>query len=332
MKNQFSHEFSIKHISTPTDGDYIKALKIYSSITPFEIITPTNEISFWVEQQNEKTPFELHIFVLILNGDVVGFAMHTYIKSLSLIVNEYMSLDEPVRHPKIFSIYEDLIMHYYNESNVQINFCITEISNKNNGNSVNSESMISFKQLCLDDYGKVNAKYITPPLGLNNHESSFEGFLYIKDINHSNSISSTTYVNILQSLLYDYWIPWYMPFLSNSENEIFAKRIKNLLENIRRDIACNENISIIYSSCNDRYSPVRLSNELIPLRKEKRRTLKYAVPLVLAITIIPLVLFFLYSVVLSKLGFELDKNSSAIGAMVSAVIAVVVSRLIKEKD
>lgn len=45
MTNRLEHRFSIKHVTRTSDEDYVKALRIYNDTTPYEIKTPTNEIS-----------------------------------------------------------------------------------------------------------------------------------------------------------------------------------------------------------------------------------------------------------------------------------------------
>lgn len=51
MTNRLEHRFSIKHVTRTSDEDYVKALRIYNDTTPYEIKTPTNEITYWLSKQ-----------------------------------------------------------------------------------------------------------------------------------------------------------------------------------------------------------------------------------------------------------------------------------------
>lgn len=66
MTNRLEHRFSIKHVTRTSDEDYVKALRIYNDTTPYEIKTPTNEITYWLSKQKISTPFEIYVFILVL--------------------------------------------------------------------------------------------------------------------------------------------------------------------------------------------------------------------------------------------------------------------------
>ena len=182
MDNKLEYRFAIKHIKKLTDDDYIKALHIYNDTTPYEIRTPSNEITFWLSKQNDTTPFKTYAFVLYLNDEVIGMSMTTYIKRTGVVIDEYLAVKEQYRIQTIFLGFEDLVQGFYKENNIEVSFFLTEISHKGNGNEIDRESRISLKLLCVQEYGKIDALYYALPLGLNNYESNFRAFLYIKGI------------------------------------------------------------------------------------------------------------------------------------------------------
>lgn len=62
MTNRLEHRFSIKHVTRTSDEDYVKALRIYNDTTPYEIKTPTNEITYWLS--NKKLVLHLKYMCL----------------------------------------------------------------------------------------------------------------------------------------------------------------------------------------------------------------------------------------------------------------------------
>lgn len=203
MTNQLEHRFSIRRVGKTSEDDYIKALRIYNDTTPFEIKTPTNEITYWISKQRVSTPFEVYAFILYLNDDVIGLSVTTYIKKTKIVVDEYLAVYDQYRIQTIFLVYESLIQNYYKETGIEISYYLTEISYKESGKEMDRESRISLKMLCIEEYGKIDALYYALPLGLENHESNFIAHIYIKGVEPVQSISSKTYQDIVDSVYYD---------------------------------------------------------------------------------------------------------------------------------
>ena len=122
MVNQLEHRFSIKRVVKTSEDDYIKALRIYNDTTPFEIKTPTNEITYWLNKQKVSTPFEIYAFILYLNDEVIGLSMTTYVKKTKIVVDEYLAVFEQYRIQTIFLVYESLIQNYYKETGIEISY------------------------------------------------------------------------------------------------------------------------------------------------------------------------------------------------------------------
>mgnify|MGYP004678272617 FL=1 len=72
------NKYVLKRIHKSSDEDYVKALNIYTSTTPLDIMTESNQITKWLDKGDSKKPFELLIFCLYLDEEVVGFAQITY--------------------------------------------------------------------------------------------------------------------------------------------------------------------------------------------------------------------------------------------------------------
>ena len=76
--------FSIKLITDPTDKDYIKSLNVYNSTTPVNIKTNSNEISYWINHNNDS--FKIYCFSLFIGKENVGFAMTSFLLKSKLLV------------------------------------------------------------------------------------------------------------------------------------------------------------------------------------------------------------------------------------------------------
>ena len=85
MADKLEYLFSIKRVKKTTDIDYINAIKIYNENIPFDIRTTLNELSMWLNEDTNKSPFIIYCFVLYINEQVVGFAMKCIIKTFKSI-------------------------------------------------------------------------------------------------------------------------------------------------------------------------------------------------------------------------------------------------------
>ncbi|QIB69507.1 hypothetical protein Ami103574_09275 [Aminipila butyrica] len=333
MSNQLEHKFAIKSVSRASDTDYLKALKIYVETTPFEIRTKSNEISYWLENSTGRTDFQVYAFVLYLNGEVIGFSMTTYINRTKIVIDEYLAVLENYRNQTIFLVYESLIESFYSENGIEISYYITEISNKGSGTEIDRESQIALKILCLKEYGKIEALYYALPLGIDNHESNFQAYLYIKEgTGQSKSLNKDTYLNIIYSMYYDYWYNWYTPFLESAQFEEYKITIDKCWTSIKESFL-NEisPLPIVYSNCSQIDNGAQVSMKPIPIKRQKKSRIWWMV--VPTIIIMPIVLLFLYSKALDILDISLTTtNNNLLGTLITATIPALITFIIAKKS
>ena len=330
MLNRFEHKFAIKRIVKTTDDDYIKALRIYKDTTPFEIKTPTNEITYWIGKQNISTPFEIYAFILYLNDEVIGFSMTTYIKRTKLVIDEYLAVYDHYRMQTIFLAFESLIQNFYNENGIEISYYLTEISYKGSGKEIDRESKISLKLMCVEEYGKIEALYYALPLGLTNHESNFAAYLYIKGVEPLQSISLKTYQDIVESIYYDYWHTWYCPLLSSAELEIYKKLIDEQFRLIKNSFKNDvSSLPITHSHCNYLNSDADIATGAIPAKQKRQFPIFFI--LVPIVFILPLLTILAYSEALKLLNLSISSESTIIGTIISTVITTLTTLFISRK-
>jgi len=332
MPSRLEHKFEIRRICKPTDQEYLEALKIYNETTPYDIKTSTNEITYWLSNKSETSRFEVILFALYLNDRIIGLSMTTYIKTTKIVIDEYLAVENQYRLNLVFLSYQSLLQNYYNENAIEVSFFLTEISNKNNGTSIDKESLISMKMLCMQDYGKVNSLYYTLPLGLNNHESSFEAFIYLKSNDSVNKLSNESYLCIIESIYYDYYVEWYMAFLSDKQHNEYRQKVDHFYKLIKDSLVNSKKttIDITQSVCE---TTDKLSAEnargIIPAVK-KRKWFSYPI-IFLIIIFLPILLIWVYSEALNLLNIQMSSVSNAIGSVVSTIITATASLYISGK-
>ena len=326
-------DFSIKKLDKASDSDYIKSLQIYTETTPVDIKTNSNEITYWLNKDTSKALFIPMYFSIYCGKEIIGFAMMTYLKSVKTVVIEYMAFIERFRINSVFFPVLNLLFNYLEDNHYDVDYYINEISNKHDGKSVDKESKLFKKMICMEGFGKIDAKYYAPPLGTSNYESCFEAYIYIKTKDNISSISKETYLSIIKSIYYEYFYAWYIPFLTEQENKNYKIEIDKLFESIVKSISDKKicDISLPQNSC-----PLTITCELNTSgtinSRQLKRTSKFKLTLIfIAIIIIPVILLVFYSFALKWLGIEINSVNSTLGGILSALISSFISLIIYNK-
>jgi len=326
---QLENKFTIRRIQKSSDEDYVTALRIYNETTPVDIKTSTNEITYWLDKKEINSSFELLLFILYLDGVIVGFAMLSYLEKQHIAVIDYIALYDQYRVNAIFFPFISLLQSYLSESNYDIAYIVNEISHKNKGRSIDKESRLFKKLFCLEGFGRIEAKYYTPPLGIRNHESVFEAYLYIKSNDNIEIISKETYLSIVHSIYNDYFVEWYKDFFDSQDLNTYKQKIAVCLQSIEKNIQ-SESVNIAYVEC-----PVLggVSREVTygVLPTSKKRKVSFWPILITLIVICPLAIIWLYTIVLDRIGIPMSAVATIIGSFVSATITAISAVMVAKK-
>ena len=225
------YRFELKKFDATTTtlrNDFAKALKIYIDQTPPDIKTNSNELLSWLDRPYE-THFEVLVFILYCDGEVVGLAMMTYHKHVQAMAYEYIAIEDTYSSFASYFSYLDLLNSYTIENGYDVLYWIVEINNRNGGKDIDKESILFKKLLCLNQFGKVDAYHQTFPLGLDK-DSSFEAVLYIKSNDRIKQISKEKYLKIIESIK-EYYAIWYKRYMPSEE---YSQYIQILRKNKKK--------------------------------------------------------------------------------------------------
>jgi hypothetical protein len=321
MQDMLAQKFVIKRVSKSSDLDYQKGLGIYNATTPSDIKTSTNEINKWLNENKQGNTFELLLFSLYYNDEVIGLAMLSYIPRFHLLIYDYIALKNEYRINAVIFSYINLIQDYMRINNYDVAYYIVEISNKNGGKSIDKESRLFKKLICLEGFGKIKAKYRTLPLGLDHYESSFEAFLYIKSNDNLNSISKETFIDFVHAIYYEYYLTWYTPILSSEKlKALKEEKIDRYYNMLKEDLSEEIQFEIEYAYC-----PLlgNISTEktygYLPSKPQKSIS-KYLLMLLLVL-LSPLCLVLGYNFVFDKLGIPINTVNTIVGATFAAILS-----------
>mgnify|MGYP001036622888 CR=1 FL=1 len=320
--------FSVKRIINTQDKDYIKSLSVYNRSTPVCIKTNSNEITYWIDNKNDK--FQSYVFSLFIKNINVGFAMTSFLKRKKILIIDYLALDEKYKNNTVFLSFFTLIQLYFNEFKLDINYIMVEISNKNNGTDIDKESQLFLKFLCLEDFYKINYEYTSLPLGINNTESCFNAFLYIKSADKQHSINKETFLSFVDCLYTDYYLEWYKPFFDLEKITAYQNNISECIHNLEDSIPDNSFITLDFSCCREIDPEDNFSvNNNIPLNKHKSKNFYIFLFIILLLSPIPII--WGYNFVLEKLGIHITSVNAILGAVISTIFTAIITIFIGKK-
>lgn len=331
MDEILENRFAIKRIRKASDEEYLKALAIYNSTTPNDIKTNTNEISMWLGRNDVDNSFELLLFTLYLDNDIIGLAMLSYIPKHKVVIYDYIALKDQYRVNAVLFAYISLIQNYASLNDYDVAYYVVEISNKNDGKSVDKESRLFKKLICLEGFGRVKAKYQTIPLGLEHYESSFDAFLYIKANDTLEIISKETFIGIIHAIYYEYYLSWYTPILTPEELKVFKEeKIDHCYTSLKKQLSDKIQFEIEYADC-PLLGNLQVDKTYGYLPSKKKKGVgKY--PLIILLVLVgPLLLIWGYNFALELLKIPLSTVSSIVGGVFAAILSSVTALLVASK-
>lgn len=332
MKNELDYKFKIKRIEKSSDPDYAKALRIYNETTPYEIKTNTNEITKWLDRKDPTDPFEPMFFSLHFAESLAGFAMMSYIRTQRVIILEYVALASQYRVNTVFFSYINLLESYLNNNQYDVAYILNEVSNRRDGKDIDKESQLFSKVLCIEGYGKINAPYITPPLGINNHESNFDAYLFVKSAGDTHALEKQTYLNIVKAIYFDYFSTWYASILLPNELAEYNELLQNSFNMLSKKLVQITIIPVVYSDCPilQNNSQTLKTSGLPPAAKKKTSRLAY-VMLAIFLIVCPVAVVWVYNYLLSLLSLPMGTVSNIIGNCVGSIITASVTLYLAKK-
>jgi hypothetical protein len=330
MDEVLEHNFAIKRVHKASDEEYLKALDIYNMTTPNDIKTKSNEISMWLNRNGAGNFFELFIFILYMDNEITGLAMLSYIPSTRIVIYDYIALTDQYRVNAVLFAYASLIQNYMSSKGYDISYYIVEISNKNDGKSVDKESRLFKKLICLEGFGRIKAKYQTLSLGLDHYESSFNAYIYIKTNDTLEIISKETFLTIVHAIYYEYYLSWYSPILTSEKLKLFKENVDRYYNLQNAEISEEVKFEIEYVDC-----PI-LGNLHIDKsfgylpNKHKRNFGKYPLILLLVFLGLPLLIGG-YNYILNILGISISTVNSMVSGTFAAILSSITTLLIVDK-
>lgn len=238
--------FSVKKFENSNDKDFYKALKIYNDTISVDTKTSSNEITYFVDNQNIQDSRTMYFLGLYFNNEIVGYVEAGYLHKTKSIIIDYIVLKPEYHLNSVFYPLFGLVQKFFSDELIDYNYIITEVSTKCVGDA-DSESFFSKKMLQLEDFRIANGLYLQPKLGIYNSESNFEFELLIRSKQALSKIKTDTYLMIVKDIYYNHYLAWYSE-IEQQHKENYKKHIDEQLKKITEAVRKEEYIVLTPSS------------------------------------------------------------------------------------
>ena len=236
--------YEVKLIQSTTDKLYASAIRIYTTTTPVSIKTSTNEIAQYVDNPTKDPQRRMFFFALFCNSKIIGFAELGYIYNTKTLFIDYIAFEASEKTNSNFYPILNLLIDSVSAEKCEVNYIVTEISNRDNGQNIDDESLFFRKLISLEDFHIIDEPYIHPRLG-ENTESEFDSSLSIKIIGGTSVLNRDTYLALVHDIYYAHYLTWYTVEESNAITIKYHEYIESCYTKIINKLGKKEAIAII---------------------------------------------------------------------------------------
>jgi len=185
------------------------AMSLYAKHTPPHLKTPTEEIAYWSERYNRTFKNILMQYGLLSNNKVIGFCEITLFPHKRFIMADQIVVHPHQRNITIFSAFIDLMIEDLDQRDHEYDFAAVEIPLAHGSNEPYASERLMMRLLKFHGFGVVKQYYEMPNLDPASSEAEGSAYLMLYVKGGTSAIASTTYVKILETIVYEHYLDWY---------------------------------------------------------------------------------------------------------------------------
>lgn len=201
--------YRLKRFLSTTDTDFAAALMLYVRNTPHAIRTNSNEISSWLDHPPSTFGGTFYVFGFYRDRKLIGYSEASYFPAEELLVFDYIAIDEGKRGNHVFFEFVDHLRRYLEGLHPEYRYAIAEVAHGFGDQQPSQDSRLLTRLLKLQGFRVIRAPYFQPRLAVNDVESEMPADLLILSTSSSDRIQVDTYLRIVRTVYFEYYLPWY---------------------------------------------------------------------------------------------------------------------------
>lgn len=234
--------YMLKRFLNSHDPDFAAALLVYVRNTAPNIRTDTNEIVYWLDKFAATFNDDFYVFGFYADHQLVGYAEAAYFKEQRLIALDYITIDEAYRRNNVFYEFVDHLKRHLEEAHPEYRYGIAEVTYGSGEQYPSQQSRLTARLLKLQGFQVVRAPYYQPRLMLNDPESEMQADLLLYSPGPLESIHVDTYLAIVHTLYYDYYLKW--KSVIPGDSSAYKKHLDGLYSKIQSAVKKRKTIPV----------------------------------------------------------------------------------------
>jgi hypothetical protein len=224
--------------------DVDRALDILVHNTPPRLRTDPDQIREKIASPNTSEGY-FYFAALYRDKELIGFAMLGYYPRCRLVVVDHMVIDSDQRGDAAFFIFTELISKAMADRHVDYIAIEVELETAPIASGASGNGLV--RLLGLVGFGRVQVKYSLPSMDTRNLRVRYKGALMLKSM-HGNvhkleEIRREELENIVNSIFFDHYFPWYRDFLGN-EVGLYKKYLETLFREFKNGLRKQQLVAI----------------------------------------------------------------------------------------
>ena len=245
--NYINFEIRELHYSGEYNSDCQEALRIYRDSTPYDVFTASCQLEHYMENPlNDSGNRRFYFFGLYCDAELIGFAELAYVVRTRILVLDYLSFKKQYKSKNVVFPLLNLILEYL--SGLDYSYVIAEVSRRNHGKDIDSDSLFFLEMLATDGFYIARAPYYHPILE-DNFESDFKAILLIKPRSNVMCMQKMTYLDIVNDIYFTHYLDGYKPFLGDVNREKrYYKHLNAKYKKICFKMSCRFKVKMVEAS------------------------------------------------------------------------------------
>jgi hypothetical protein len=222
--------FSVKLLLANADSAEVdQALFLLERNTPPRLQTNTEQIRRKIGSPHTKEG-DFYFAVLYRGKTLIGFAMFGYYARCKLVVIDHMVISENEREESAFHVFVGCLIDEMR--GLVVDYIAVEVALES---TARASGVPMMRLLVRVDFRRVQAKYSLPAMDIHSLGARNKGALMLRSV-HDDAQDYVKFrrkdlEEIVHSIYFDHYFPWYRDFLGGREIELY----KNYLEELFRD-------------------------------------------------------------------------------------------------
>jgi hypothetical protein len=200
--------YRLKRFTSSRDADFAAALQVYVRNTAPSIRTDTNEITYWLDEFAKKFGDSFYVFGFYRDRSLVGYAECAYFQEERLIAIDYITIDAHCRRNNVFYEFVEHLKQFLEDAHPEYRYAVAEVTYGPGQPYPSQESSLITRLLKLQGFRVIRAPYFQPRLMIDYAESEMQADLLIYSPAPFDNIQADTYLAIVQTLYYKYYLRW----------------------------------------------------------------------------------------------------------------------------